>query len=56
MDVRLNACYYNRFSGQIVMTTAIIGDWVYYIKNGREFSKPKTTFNQTYKPCQTTKN
>lgn len=56
MDVRLNACYYNRFTGQIVTTTTIIGDWVYYLKNGREFSKPKTVFITTYKQCQTTKN
>jgi len=56
MDVRLNACYYNRFSGEIVMTTTIIGDWVYYLKKGREYSKPKSVFNQTYKPCQTSKN
>jgi hypothetical protein len=56
MDVKTNTCYYNRFTNQIVLTTMIVGEWVFYIKNGREFSKPRTVFNQTYKLCQTTKN
>jgi len=53
MDVKINTCYFNRFTGEIVLTSSLVGEWVYYTKKGRTFSKPITVFNQTYKPCQT---